>query len=29
VLAFDLYHRSDGIGQGSPIHAVPDPRKGT
>jgi hypothetical protein len=28
VLAFDLYHRSDGIGQGSPIHAVPDPRKG-
>jgi hypothetical protein len=28
VLAFDLYHRSDGIGQGSPIHAVLDPRKG-
>ena len=28
VLAFDLYHRSDGIGQGSPIHAVPDPNKG-
>jgi hypothetical protein len=28
VLAFDLYHRSDGIGQGSPIHAVPDPKKG-
>ena len=28
VLAFDLYHRSDGIGQGSPIHTVPDPNKG-
>ena len=28
VLALDLYHRSDGIGQGSPIQAVPDPRKG-
>jgi hypothetical protein len=28
VLAFDLYHRSDGIGQGSPIRAVPDPNKG-
>ena len=28
VLAFDLYHRSDGIGQGSPIRAMPDPRKG-
>jgi hypothetical protein len=28
VLAFDLYHRSDGIGQGSPVLAVPDPRKG-
>ena len=28
VFAFDLYHRSDGIGQGSPIYAVRDPRKG-
>jgi hypothetical protein len=28
VFAFDLYHRSDGIGQGSPIHAMPDPKKG-
>jgi hypothetical protein len=28
VFAFDLYHRSDGIGLGSPIHAMPDPRKG-
>jgi hypothetical protein len=26
VLAFDLYHRSDGIAQSSPIRAVPDPR---
>lgn len=28
VLAFDLYHRDAGIGQGTPIHAVPDPKKG-
>ena len=28
VFAFDLYHRSDGIGQGSPIRSMPDPRKG-
>ena len=28
VFAFDLYHRSQGIGQGSPIYAVRDPRKG-
>src|SRR5262249_7891272 len=28
VFAFDLYHRSEGIGQGSPIYAVPDPRNG-
>ena len=28
VLAFDLYHRKDGIGQGSPVFAVPDPNKG-
>ena len=28
VLAIDLYHRRDGIGQGSRIHAVPDPNKG-
>lgn len=28
VLAFDLYHRSDGIGRSSPVYARPDPRKG-
>jgi hypothetical protein len=28
VLAFDLYHRSAGIGQGSPIRAMPDPQNG-
>lgn len=28
VFAFDLYHRSDGIGQGSPIRSMPDRRKG-
>jgi hypothetical protein len=28
VYAFDLFHRDAGIGQGTPIHAVPDPNKG-
>jgi hypothetical protein len=28
VFAFDLYHRSEGIGQGSPIRSMLDPRKG-
>jgi hypothetical protein len=28
VFAFDLYHRGDGIGQGSPVYAAPDPRQG-
>ncbi len=28
VFALDLFHRSDGIGQGTPVHVVPDPRKG-
>jgi len=28
VLAFDLFHREDGIGKGSPILIGPDPKNG-
>jgi hypothetical protein len=28
VLAFDMFHRKDGIGKGSPIGIGPDPNHG-